>query len=120
MAAATTPRDTRTHVLDLLNGAQAASEKARAEVASAGVPDVTGGADIERRFVASLASVRDAYGQAAVLVQRLSDDNAITFYAGVRAAMLQLTTAYNAAAVDPSKIDSTELQADFAQVPACR
>jgi hypothetical protein len=120
MAAATTPHDTRTHVLDLLNGAKAASERARADVAGAGVPDVKGGADIEKRFVASLAAVRDAYGRAAVAVQRLSEANADSFYAGVRTALTQLTAEYNAAGADPSKIDSTELQADFAQVPACR
>jgi hypothetical protein len=120
MASAKTPADTRTHVLALLNGARAASEKARADVAAAGAPDVDGGADIETRFVASLAAVRDAYGRAATTVRALPADNASTFYDGVRAALAQLTTDYNRAGADPGKIASTELQADFGQVSACR
>lgn len=120
MASAKTPADTRTHVLALLNGARAASEKARADVAAAGAPDVDGGADIEKRFVASLAAVRDAYGRAAVTVRTLPADKASTFYDGVRVALAQLTTDYNRAGADPSKIASTELQADFGQVAACR
>jgi hypothetical protein len=120
MVAAKTPADTRTRVLVLLNGARAASEKARAEVAAAGVPDVDGGTDIERRFVAALAAVRDAYGRAATAVQRLPTAKVSTFYDGVRSAMARLTTDYANAGADPSKIASTELQADFTQVAACR
>lgn len=120
MASAKTPADTRTHVLALLNGARTASEKARADVAAAGVPDVDGGVAIESRFVASLAAVRDAYGRAAVTVRTLPADNASTFYNGIRAALAQLTTDYNRAGADPSKITSTELQQDFGQVAACR
>ena len=120
MASAKTPADTRTHVLALLNGARTASEKARADVAAAGAPDVDGGADIEKRFVASLAAVRDAYGHAAVTVRTLPADKASTFYDGVRVALAQLTTDYNRAGADPSKIASPELQADFGQVAACR
>jgi hypothetical protein len=120
MASAKTPADTRTHVLALLNGARAASEKARADVAAAGAPNVDGGADIEKRFVASLAAVRDAYGRAAATVGELPADKASTFYAGVRAALAQLTSDYNRAGADPSKIASTELQTDFDKVAACR
>jgi hypothetical protein len=125
MASAKTPADTRTHVLALLNGAQAASETARADVAAAGAPDVDRGADIEKRFVAALAAVRDAYGRAAAAVQalpadKLPADKASTFYDGVRTALAQLTADYNRAGADPSKIDDKELQADFGQVAACR
>lgn len=120
MASAKTPADTRTHVLALLNGARAASEKARADVAAAGSPDVDGGADIEKRFVASLAAVRDAYGRAAVIVRTLPADQPSTFYDGVRGALAQLTTDYNRAGADPSKIASTELHKDFGSVAACR
>jgi hypothetical protein len=120
MASAKTPADTRTHVLVLLNGARAASEKARADVAAAGTPDVDNGADIEKRFVASLAAVRDAYGRAATTVRALPAEGAPTFYTGVRAALAQLTADYNQAGADPSKIASTELQTDFGQVAACR
>jgi hypothetical protein len=120
MASAKTPAETRTHVLALLNGARAASEKARTDVAAAGAPDVDGGADIEKRFVASLAAVRDAYGRAASTVGALPANKASTFYTGVRTALAQLTTDYNRAGADPSKIASTELQTDFGQVAACR
>ena len=135
MASAKTPADTRTNVLALLNGAQAASEKARADVAAAGTPDVDRGADIEKRFVAALAAVRDAYGRAAAAVRALPADNlpadkvptdttsadkTSTFYDGVRTALAQLTADYNRAGADPSKIDDKELQADFGQVAACR
>jgi hypothetical protein len=120
MASAKTPADTRTHVLALLNGAQTASEKARADVAAAGAPDVDGGADIEKRFVAALASVRDAYSRAAAAVRALPPDRASTFYDGIRTALAQLTADYNRAGADPSKIADKELQADFGQVAACR
>jgi hypothetical protein len=119
MAAARTPADTRTRVLALLNGARTASEKARADVAAAGNPDVSGGPDIEKRFTAALAAVRDAYGRAATAVQTLPADNDATFYAGVKAALSRLNTDYTRAGADPSRIASTELQADFDQVTAC-
>src|SRR6185312_13606291 len=64
MANAHTPADTRTNLLSLLTGGAQASEKARSAVQSAGVPDVDGGAVIEKRFVTSLAAVRDAYKKA--------------------------------------------------------
>jgi hypothetical protein len=120
MASATTATDTRTHVLALLNGGRTASEKARADVAAAGVPDVTGGAEIEKRFITALAAVRDAYGRAAATVGNLSTTNPSAFYGGVRSALAQLNTDYSSAGADPSAIASAELQVDFAQVPACR
>ena len=120
MASTTTVTDTRTHVLELLDGGRFASERARAAVAAAGVPDVTGGAEIEKRFITALAAVRDAYGRAATTVGNLSTDDASAFYAGVRSAFAQLNTDYSKAGADPSAIASAELQADFAQVPACR
>src|SRR5262249_4243670 len=48
MASARTPGETRDHMLALLDGAEQASERARAAVDAAGVPDVDGGAEIER------------------------------------------------------------------------
>lgn len=120
MADALTPADTRTRVLSLLGGAQQASEKARAAVDAAGVPDVQGGAEIERRFVASLAAVRDAYARASTTVGALPTADAATFYSGVTAALTRLNTDYQASGVDTDQLSSTELQADFAQVTACR
>ncbi|HKD96997.1 MAG TPA: hypothetical protein VKB69_05270 [Micromonosporaceae bacterium] len=120
MTTATTPRDTQAHMLTLLGGAQRASERARAAVDAAGVPDVEGGAEIERRFVASLAAVRDAYGKAATAVGALPTDDPQSFYKGVASAMNQLATDYQRAGVDTDQLASTELQDDFAQVAACR
>lgn len=120
MASARTPQDTRTRVLTLLNGARQASETARAAVAAAGVPDVQGGAVIEKRFVDSLAAVRDAYARAATTVGALPTGDAKAFYAGVASAMSQLNTDYSKAGVDTAALASDELQADFAQVAACQ
>jgi hypothetical protein len=120
MASARTPQDTRSRVLSLLDGAQQASERARAAVDAAGVPDVDGGAEIERRFVASLAAVRDAYARAAAAVGTLSTTDPAAFYSGVAAAMNRLATDYQSAGVDTDRLASTELQNDFAQVAACR
>lgn len=120
MATARTPRDTRDHMLALLDGAQQASERAHAEVEAAGVPDVDGGAEIERRFVASLAAVRDAYATAAITIGALDTTSPDTFYSGVATALSRLNADYQRAGVDTDKLASTELQADFAQVAACR
>lgn len=120
MATARTPRDTRGHLLALLDGAQRASERARAAVDAAGVPDVDGGAEIKRRFVASLAAVRDAYASAATSISALDTTDSDAFYSGVAAALSRLNTDYRRAGVDTDQLASTELQGDFAQVAACR
>jgi hypothetical protein len=120
MATTHTPADTRTHIMALLSGAEAATEKARAAVASAGVPDVDGGAVIEKRFVAALAEVRDAYKQAATSIAALSMTDANAFYAGVGTAMTKLNADYARSGVDTNQLASTELQTDFDKVAACR
>ncbi len=120
MATARTPGDTRDHLLALLAGAQRASERARATVDAAGVPDVDGGAEIERRFVASLAAVRDAYATAAATIGALDTTDPDAFYSGVATAMSRLDADYQHAGVDTDQLASTTLQADFAQVAACR
>src|SRR5262249_19968055 len=115
MASTTTVTDTRTHVLELLDGGRFASQTAPAPlaVAAGGVPDVTGGGEIEKRFITALAAVRDAYGRAATTVGNLSTDDPSAFYTGVRSAFAQLNTDYSKAGADPSAIASAELQADF-------
>jgi hypothetical protein len=120
MTSAKTPAEARTALLDLLNGAQQASEKARSEVAAAGVPDVDGGAVIERRFVTALAGVRDAYAKAARTVGALPTSDADAFYSGVTGAMTTLNADYAASSVDTDQLASPELQADFDKVAACR
>jgi hypothetical protein len=120
MAATETPADTRTHILALLTGAVRATATARAAVLSAGVPDVDGGAVIEKRFVAALGSVRDAYAQAETTVAALPMTDANAFYDAVGAAMTKLNADYANSGVDTSQLASTELQTDFDKVPACR
>jgi hypothetical protein len=120
MASTHTPADTRTHILALLTGAVGATATARAAVAAAGVPDVDGGAVIEKRFVAALASVQQAYAQASTAVAALPITDANTFYDGVGAAMTKLNADYANSGVDTSHLASTELQADFDKVAACR
>ena len=120
MASAKTPADTRTRLLEMIDGARGASETARAAVAGAGVPDVDGGAEIERRFVASLTKVRDAYQRADDAIAGLPTGDETAFYAGVQAAMAQLNTDYAASGVDTDGLVSDELKADFEEVAACR
>jgi hypothetical protein len=120
MAAAHTPADTRTNILALLDGAGHATERARAAVAKAGVPDVDGGAVIAHRFVAALAAVRDAYTTAASAVAKLPLGDADAFYAGVGDAMTKLNADYAKSGVDTTSLASKELQDDFGSEPACR
>lgn len=120
MATATTPQETRTHLLALLDGARKATGKARADVQAAGVPDVEGGAVIEKRFVASLDEAAKAYAHAYASVSALSMEDADTFYAGVASAMTTLNTEYGASGVNAEELISPELQADFDKVAGCR
>jgi hypothetical protein len=116
MKTATTPAQTREHLLGLLDGARQASEDARTRVAGAGVPDVRDGAAIAERFVNALAAVRDAYGRARDTVKALPDN---TFYAGVTTAMGTLNADYAKAGLDTAKVASADLHRDFDEVPAC-
>jgi hypothetical protein len=120
MASTHTPADTRTHMVALLSGAEQATEKARAAVLAAGVPDVDGGAVIEKRFVAALAAVRDAYQQAETTIAALPMADANAFYDAVGDAMTKLNADYANSGVDTSQLASTVLQADFDKVAACR
>jgi hypothetical protein len=120
MAATHTPAETRTHILALLAGAERATEKARVAVVAAGVPDVDGGAVIEKRFVAALAAVRDAYKRAETSISSLPTTDAGAFYDGVGTAMTKLNADYAKSGVDTNQLASTELQADFDKVAACR
>jgi hypothetical protein len=120
MATARTPTDTRTHILALLEGAEQATEKARSAVSAAGVPDVDGGAVIAKRFVAALASVRDAYARAETSIKALATADADTFYAGVGTAMTTLNADYAKSGVDTDRLASPELQSDFGKVAACQ
>jgi hypothetical protein len=120
MKSATTPVQTRDNLLRLLDGARQASEDARVKVVAAGVPDVKDGKAIADKFVAALASVRDAYAKAQHTLQGLPTGGAGAFYDGVAAAMDTLTKEYAQAGLDTGTLASAELRKDFDEVPACR
>jgi hypothetical protein len=120
MDAATTPGQAKENLTRLLAGAEAASETARSRVAGAGVPDVDGGDEVARSFVASLTGARDAYGRARAAVSALDTGDATAFYDGVTAAMAKLTEEYGRSALDTGKLRSAELQRAFDEAPECR
>jgi len=120
MRATKTAAQTKTNVVGLLSGAEEASETARRGVAGAGVPNVDKGADIAKRFTASLEKARDAYGHAKQTVSGLSTADADAFYKQVAAAFDTLGTEYEASAVDLSHVGSSDLQKAFDRAPECQ
>jgi hypothetical protein len=120
VSAAATPTDTRAGLLELLAGAEAATESARTAVVAAGTPDVEGGAEVARRFVDALAAGRDAYAGARTELQALPTGDADAFYDGVVAVLGRLNEAYARSAVDTTELDSPRLREAFERVPQCR
>jgi hypothetical protein len=120
MSAATTPAQARENLMRLFAGARDASERARAGVAGAGVPDVDGGAQIAHGFTGSLAAVRDAYGRAQESVGALATAPAKAFYEQVSRVVDRLNADYAASSLDTSKLNSAELEAAFDELPQCR
>lgn len=120
MEAATTPAQAKENLVRLLEGAEAASEAARARVAAAGVPDVDNGEEISRSFVKSLTIARNAYHRARVAIEGAAVEDASTFYAGVEATMNTLNEEYASSALDTTKVHSVELRQAFDEVPECR
>jgi hypothetical protein len=120
MTAETTPAQAKENLVRLLSGAQAASDKARAGVSKAGVPDVSGGAAVAHGFMASLTAVRDAYGQAEESISKLGTGEAKGFYDGVSAVLTTLNKEYTASALDTGSLSSPELKRAFDEVPECR
>jgi hypothetical protein len=119
MTSATTPSQTRTNLLALLDGARTASDQARVRVAAAGIPDVADGKSIASHFVAALAQVRDAYAAAQHTISGLAITDPAAFYDGVSAAIDQLNKKYAQAGLDTGTLASAELRKDFDEVPAC-
>ncbi|GAA3279231.1 MULTISPECIES: hypothetical protein [Dactylosporangium] len=118
LGAATTPAQSKTNIVDLLAGAEASSEKARAGVSGAGVPAVDDGPKVAEQFTASLTKARDAYGNAKRTVSGLATDK--TFYAEVKKAFTTLNTEYGRSAIDPAHVGPEDLQKAFDEVPECR
>lgn len=120
MAKATSPQQTKTTLLDLLGGAERASEAARVKVEKAGVPDVEDGAKLAGEFVSALTRTRDVYGRARTGIAALDTADAKAFYDGVVAVMDRLNTDYGQSGVNTDKLSSPDLQAAFNAEPECR
>jgi hypothetical protein len=120
MTAATTPGQAKENLTRLFGGAESASEKARAGVQRAGVPDVDRGAQVAQSFTASLGAMRDAYGRAKIGIQALATSPTTAFYSQVGGVVDKLNTDYQKSELDTSRLDSKELKDAFDEVPECR
>lgn len=120
MAAAKTPTQTRDNLTALLSGGESASETARAAVVAAGAPDVDGGDEVARRFVATLVGVRDAYAHARTDLAGLAMTDEAAFYDGVATVVTTLNQEYARSALDTSTFDSPELKQAFIKADSCR
>ncbi|MFI5905883.1 hypothetical protein [Dactylosporangium sp. NPDC051541] len=118
LGAATTPAQSKTNIVDLLAGAEASSERARAGVSGAGVPAVEDGPKVAEQFAASLTKARDAYGNAKRTVSGLPTDK--SFYPEVKKAFTTLNDEYGRSAIDPAHVGPEDLQKAFDEVPECR
>jgi len=120
MNAATTPGQAKENLMRLFAGARDASERARAGVVKAGVPDVSDGQQVADGFAHSLAAVRDAYARARTGIEGLGTTPAKTFYAEVEKVVEKMNADYAASSLDTSKLNSPELKQAFDEVPECR
>jgi hypothetical protein len=120
MTAATTPAQAKENLMRLFGGAESASEKARAGVQKAGVPDVDRGKQVAQSFTTSLGAVRDAYGRAKTGIEALATSPSKAFYTRVAAVVDKLNVDYKQSELDTTRLDSKELKDAFDEVPECR
>jgi hypothetical protein len=120
MAQATTAAETRDNLVELVTGAETASEAARVAVAAAGVPDVDGGQAVATSFVSALRGTRDAYAKARTDLLALDPSDEARFYDGVQAVLARLNADYQASAVDTGALSSPELREAFDGLESCR
>lgn len=120
LQSAKTAAQTKINIVDLLTGAETASEKARVGVTDAGVPDVSGGDKVAQQFTASLSKARDAYGTARRSIAALPTAEAKAFYTSVGSAFAVLKEDYEKSAIDPKHVGQKDLQKAFSEVPECR
>ena len=120
MTKRTTPAQAKENLSQLFEGARVASEKARAGVERAGVPDVDDGESIAAAFTGALSGMRDAYGTAHDGIEGLSTDPTDTFYTGVGKVVDRLNSEYEQSGLDTSKLDSVELKDAFESLPECQ
>jgi hypothetical protein len=118
MDGAANAEQAKTGLLELLGGAETASEQARAKVAAAGEPDATNGKQTATEFTDTLRRTRDAYGKAKATVQGLPTVDQKAFYDAVGAAFGQLDKDYGEVNLD--RVNSPELQKAFNEVAACK
>jgi hypothetical protein len=107
-------------LLELLGGAENASEQARSKVAAAGEPDAENGKGAAKEFTDTLRRTRDAYGKAKQSVTTLQTADSKKFYDGVSVAFKELENDYSAGALKLDKVKSKELQKAFDEVEACK
>ncbi|HEX5741624.1 MAG TPA: hypothetical protein VFY17_08750 [Pilimelia sp.] len=120
MKVATTPRQAKENLLRMFGDASAASERARAAVTRAGVPDVDDGQAVALRFARTLERMRDAYDHARRTVDGLGTGAPERFYDGVAAAVTTLRREYDAGAMLTARVESPELRRAFDAAPPCR
>ncbi|GAA0437691.1 hypothetical protein Aca07nite_46420 [Actinoplanes capillaceus] len=120
MTAETTPAQAKENLARLFNGAESASEEARAGVQRAGVPDVTNGEEIADGFLGSLAGIRDAYGTARTGIEALATSPAKSFYTEVARVVEKLTSDYERSSLDTTSLESVELRQAFDSLPECQ
>ena len=120
MDAAKGPDQAKSGLVELLGGAEAASEQARAAVAAAGAPDADNGRRVADEFTESLRRTRDAYGRAKTTVAGLPTTDPKPFYDAVATAFGQLNAEYGASTIDLDNVSSPQLKKAFDEVPACR
>ncbi len=120
MTAETTPTQAKENLTRLFGGAESASEKARAGVEKAGVPDAEEGQQVAEGFTASLGAMRDAYGRARTGIDALAVSPAKDFYAKVGTVVDTLNSEYQASELDTTSLSSVELQRAFDEAPECR
>lgn len=120
MSRAVSAEQAKTSIVELLRGAEKASEQARQGLAAAGVPAVDDGKQIAAEFRAALRAARDAYGSARRRVSALSTRSPDAFYDRVVETMRALSTDYDDGALDTSDLESEELQRAFDEAPDCR
>lgn len=109
----------KTGLLELLGGAESASEQARSKVVAAGEPDAENGKGAAKEFADTLRRTRDAYGKAKATVTNLQTGDQKSFYDSVSAAFAELEKDYSAGALNLDKVKSKELQKAFDEVEAC-
>ncbi|GLY98210.1 hypothetical protein Acsp02_54640 [Actinoplanes sp. NBRC 103695] len=120
MTAETTPAQAKENLVRLFSGAETASERARAGVERAGVPDVDQGEQVADSFMASLSGMRDAYARARGGIEKLDTRPQKTFYEQVTGVVQKLNQEYEQSELDTGKLSSVELKQAFDEAPECR